>query len=227
MCWRPRCSRFIFLVGFELSYVYCGVVVTRCCVLCLGSRSCGSYRSRWRYEVSRRPSACLPPERCERILQRGGHRALTSLKTHMTLFLFGVILGAWSPGVSTNFSVSSRITRSAPCASRFPRTVLWFREIVSLFFFEFMLEHYYVYNLLVVFQGGVEGGLLVGAHLHRALLPTSWLCISCGFHRCRSCLCCIPSSWCRETQLLCQRTQLSCQKTQFWCRRAQPPCERT
>ena len=29
----------------------------------LGSRSCGSHRSLWRYEVSRRPSACLTPER--------------------------------------------------------------------------------------------------------------------------------------------------------------------
>ena len=29
----------------------------------LGSRSCGSHRSLWRYKVSRRPSACLPPGR--------------------------------------------------------------------------------------------------------------------------------------------------------------------
>ena len=62
-------------------------------------------------------------------------------------FLFGVIPGAWSPGVTTkqSISVSSRITNSAPCVSphisRLPSHspgVLC--EFVSLFFLQFMLK---------------------------------------------------------------------------------------
>ena len=35
ICWRLRCSRFHFLVGFSsLSYVCCDVVAIRCCLLC-------------------------------------------------------------------------------------------------------------------------------------------------------------------------------------------------
>ena len=100
--------------------------------------------------------------------------------------------------------------------------------VVSLFFFfEFMLEHYYVYNLSVDSKVAWKEASMTLAHLSVtssaagsmwsalcpcgasvstsgwccpfSMCPTSWLCTSCRFSRCRSCfLRCFPSSWYRS-----------------------------
>ena len=56
---------FSFLVGFFLVCPTFTVLLLLFAAVCsvLGSRSCGSHRSLWRYKVSRRHSACLPPGR--------------------------------------------------------------------------------------------------------------------------------------------------------------------
>ena len=71
-------------------------------------------------------------------------------------FLFGVIPGAWSPGVTTKQSISvcSRITRSAPCVSphisRLPsHSSGVLSGIVSIFFPQFMLSE----NTALVSEG--------------------------------------------------------------------------
>ena len=57
ICWLLFCSRFSnlsFTVVLLLFVAVCSV---------LGSLPCRSHRSLWRYKVSRRPCACLTPER--------------------------------------------------------------------------------------------------------------------------------------------------------------------
>ena len=61
VCSWLRCSWFHFLVGsYSLSYVFCVVALF-------------SAVDPVAVEASRRPSACLPPERSERIVRRGGY----------------------------------------------------------------------------------------------------------------------------------------------------------
>ena len=109
-------------------------------------------------------------------------------------FAFGVIPGAWSPGVTTKQSISvcSRITRSAPGVSphisRLPSHssgVLC--GIVSLFFLQFMLEK--AFRTLAHFVGN----LFFGSSMWSALCPCG---APCWFFLDGRCPCCAVATGC-------------------------------
>ena len=177
------------------------------------------------YCTTRWPSSSSPPWRNTLTKLHGPFEPWTSsgflCSCSLALSCLTLLREHWSPGVTTmqSISVCSRITRSAPCASPhislFPRTILCFSGIVSLFLFEFMLEHYYVYNLSVDSKVAWNEAFKTLALLSvtsssavtmwSALCPCGasvrtscgaalffyvadvWLCISCRFPRCRSC----------------------------------------
>ena len=109
-------------------------------------------------------------------------------------FVFGVIPGAWSPGVTTKQSISvcSRITRSAPCVSphisRLPsHSSGVLSGIVSLFFLQFMLEK--AFRTLAHFVGN----LFFGGSMWSALCPCgapSWFFLG------GRCPCCAVATGC-------------------------------
>ena len=109
-------------------------------------------------------------------------------------FVFGVIPGAWSPGVTTKQSISvcSRITRSAPCVSphisRLPsHSAGVLSGIVSFFFLQFMLEK--AFRTLAHFVGN----LFFGGSMWSALCPCgapSWFFLD------GRCPCCAVATGC-------------------------------
>ena len=138
-------------------------------------------------------------------------------------FLFGVIAGAlvaWCYHQAEYLSLFEDYEFSAMCLSAYLTFALaqfyGLSGIVSLFFFEIMLEHYYVYNLSVDSKVASKEAFKTLAHLSvtsssavtmwsalcpcgASVRPSGWcsppsrsvadvlVCISCRFHRYKSC----------------------------------------